>query len=250
MDITGRFSTIISTIRTKGLIYNNNFNIVTSYGIYTHGNDSYYDNINSNDCADTFGKVTQYTIVLENNNWTGYYDHLMDSRTGGSYIFRYNNVTFSVDGAGPLETHGPIWTDPYPTPTDSGGNRFEVYNNTIGNLPGVTSGSSGIFLRGGCWLVYNNKIKDKAQGVMLQVEGSPPWPCSVDLYPVYHQPKDIWIYNNVFSNLSRGDVEVSSPDSTPCIQENRDYYLRAPNLAQDGFTYTPYPYPHPLTQVS
>jgi hypothetical protein len=29
--------------------------------------------------------------------------------------------------------------------------------------------------------------------------------------------------------------------------ENVNYFLRAPNQQQDGFTYAPYPYPHPLT---
>ena len=30
------------------------------------------------------------------------------------------------------------------------------------------------------------------------------------------------------------------------MAEDKDYYLRAPNQSDDGFTWTPYIYPHPL----
>ena len=52
---------------------------------------------------------------------------------------------------------------------------------------------------------------------------------------------DLWIWGNTFEN-----VATPFHNADGYYVENVNYFLRAPNQAQDGFTYTPYIYPHPL----
>jgi hypothetical protein len=53
--------------------------------------------------------------------------------------------------------------------------------------------------------------------------------------------KDLYIWGNF---MDRGTLIYNYGNYT----ENIDFFLRAPSLELDGFSYTPYPYPHPLTQ--
>ena len=61
------------------------------------------------------------------------------------------------------------------------------------------------------------------------------------------QVRQMWIWDNTFTDVSNGDaVLLYSNDAENMILEDRDYFRRAPNAAQDGFAYVPYVYPHPL----
>jgi len=239
----GRYSTFCNVVDVGYLIVDNcEFNLFTSYGFYVFGNNTYKENIGSLDAAKLLGTMNKGTTVVEDCMFSGYYDHLMDGRSGAHYMFRHNVIDYD-SGAGPLEGHGPT------TPgqdVNVGTNCIEIYDVDIYQQD--TSGSAGILIRSGVAAIHNVAITNKAYGVALAVENSPyTYPRTTSDYPVYHQPHGVWIWNNTYQDIRFGDVDVVW-DSGDCIQENRDYFLRAPSLQQDGFAYTPYPYPHPYRE--
>ena len=48
--------------------------------------------------------------------------------------------------------------------------------------------------------------------------------------------------------MGMGDIYLYGKEEF--IQIDRDYFLREPSHELDGFTYTPYTYPHPLTTLN
>jgi hypothetical protein len=227
------------------LVDNCEFDLFTSYGFYTHGRNTYFDNIESTDCANLLGtdNGSGGAVFVEDSTFTGRYDHLMDGRTGVHYVFRHNTIDYDT-GSGPLEGHGP--TTPGPD-LDAGTNAMEIYGVTIEQTG--TSGSAGVLFRSGCGVVYDTTIINKGSGVAMGVEGSPyNWIDDPMGYPFYNQPHGLWFWDNTFQNVQSEYATVWQ--SEEAIQENRDYFLRAPSQALDGFTYIPFPYPHPLTTCS
>lgn len=126
----------------------------------------------------------------------------------------------------------------------------EIYNCTFINVPidyrsypqnpgdwGIETGE-GVGLRGGFGLIYNNTFENYGlgEGVLLTNDAG--------LNSTYRL-NGVWIWGNTIINTSN----LVHNDSTeyPVLQ-GEEYFLRAPTLAQDGFTYTPYTYPSPLTQ--
>ena len=88
----------------------------------------------------------------------------------------------------------------------------------------------GIRLRGGSALIYDNIITDcPREGVALVSDTS-------DLTDY------VWIWGNIITYPNAGS-------GTDFVKENTGthVYYREPNILLDGFYYTPYTYPHPLT---
>ena len=140
-----------------------------------------------------------------------------------AYLTQSNNI-------GDICAHGGGWGTMCTTVL------LEAYNNVITGK--ANFGTTAIRIRGGSGLFYNNDFNPPDNGnpswaqafVMLDADSSVP----------EFQVKQTYIWDNSYSNCnfiwnSAGRVE------------NVDYFLRAPTLAQDGWTYTPYTYPHPLT---
>jgi hypothetical protein len=135
-----------------------------------------------------------------------------------------------------------------------GGEGCEAYDNTIINTPMDyrTSGSGGgaylgigFYSRGGFALYYNNIIRSCSSSITLANDQSA-WE--------YAKLHGVWIWGNTYVTSSGiTTYDPQTPNLVPnyfSITLETDFWLRAPNMAQDGFTYTPYPYPHPLTQSS
>jgi hypothetical protein len=89
-------------------------------------------------------------------------------------------------------------------------------------------------------------------GVALAVESSP-WDWRYtdkaktipESWPTYCQSSGVWIWGNTYQSIPHGEIAVVW-GSDDYIKENRDYFLRAPSIDEDGFVYTPYTYPHPF----
>jgi hypothetical protein len=91
-------------------------------------------------------------------------------------------------------------------------------------------------MRGGGGVFFNNEIHDMQAAVEIADD-----PGNSQFPQCY--PHDLWIWNNTLYN-----VGVLVDNTNPLVHQGTDYFLRAPNISQDGFGYTPYPYPHWLTQ--
>ncbi len=246
MYFEGRFSTFANITLPPGerawAVFDHcEFDLVTSYGLYAFGDDNYRENVDSTDCVGLFGTDLGAggTVFVEDCVFRGFYDHLMDARRATHYVFRHNTVIFD-DGSGPIEGHGP--TDPN-NDLASGTNCMEIYGVEI--TQNGSQAGAGILFRSGCGVVFNTTVTGKRSGVALAVEGSPyDW---IDHpYPAYQQPHGIWMWNNTFDVSPEDEIAIvwASDDH---IVEERDYFLREPSAAEDGFEYTLYPYPHPAT---
>jgi len=141
--------------------------------------------------------------------------HAVASNMGGFYVVRHCRFTEprKVNFA-PIDVHGLAGYD------GPGGRGLEAYDNEIVGVSGV---SPAFWIRGGGGVIYNNIIRDCNEGVGLNKEG--------DI--TENWVHDLWIWGN---NMNTGTLLVDHDDYT----ENVDYFL-------SGKSYTPYPYPHPLT---
>jgi hypothetical protein len=145
--------------------------------------------------------------------------HSVASNQLGWYVFRYNNAT-QTNNNSIIDVHGA-------GETAAGGRGLECYNNIL------TGGSYGAALRGGSGVVWGNTIRNTAIGVQVakDITGTPLRPMS-----------DLYIWGNTYEN-----VATIFRNADGYYVENVNYFLRAPSQAQDGFTYSPYQSPHPLT---
>jgi len=172
-------------------------------------------------------------VYIENCNFTRC-RHAIASNTNGFYVSRFNNFTTATP-YGQIDVHG----------GNPGGRGMESYNNTFDlSDESYSFGQDAAFqLRGGGGVVFNNTVIFNAsytnRAVWLLLETTPPW----DIHQLY-------VWNNTARYTSGTLVDF---DSKMVIAEgaailNVDYFLRAPNQAQDGFTYMPIAYPFPFSQ--
>ncbi|UCG55344.1 MAG: hypothetical protein JSV32_03805 [Dehalococcoidia bacterium] len=187
------------------------------------------------------GNPTDTTFV-EDNYFEGCRHSIM-SFLGGRYVVRFNTIVkpcISVDGGQwMIDAHPPrnYGNDVY------GGRWAEVYNNT---LTANTAGGwgYGITIDGGAAFITNNTINGNrlyyaygfdlstASGVSASVMNkSKPW--------------YVYIWNNQEAYVG---TRVYSPQENTLVTSGENY--KFVNPATDGYLYTPYPYPHPLTLAS
>jgi len=190
-------------------------------------------------------------IFIEDNEFYGA-QHAIVGHGNAHYVARYNH--FIGQSGHVIDAHGPGYGPP------CGTRLVEAYNNVF-DSPIVNWKAFGI--RGGSAVIFNNELIDFDNGALLTLESR------ADEYAPEMRLHDTWIWGNTFYNLGK-DYESQCPgnylggtphcnevfvwninvhaglDSLTEIQENREFFLRAPNLQQDGFTYIPYIYPHPL----
>ncbi len=199
-------------------------------------------------------------IFIEDNTieGTGSY-HGTVGHGAAHYVVRHNTF-IDASGSARIDAHG----TGYP-PFNCGTRLVEVYNNDFYfTNPGGGNNDYGMDCRGGSQVVFNNTWHNFDNGLVIFLDnGMDSLP-----YPQPMQPSGIWFWNNSFVNLGYGH-ESSCPCTDPTtqthccqvfladfaqitdktkdfVQLNREYFLRAPSQQLDGFTYTPYTYPHPL----
>ncbi|MFX1301098.1 MAG: hypothetical protein ACFFDE_09155 [Promethearchaeota archaeon] len=177
------------------------------------------------------GQYTNYTVFIEDNYFSKW-RHSVCSNDGFHYVFRHNTVE-GCYAIGSIDAHGSYadGTAPYAVGTRA----IEVYENIFKNPDTLWNSKPwAINLRGGSGIIFNNTI----EGYYGLIQLNNDWGNYVPYAPEC-AVNQTYIWNN---NLGSGMLISYNADS----RENADYFLRAPNLEQDGFMYTPYSYPHPL----
>jgi hypothetical protein len=200
-----------------------------AYGFYATGK-AYWWNDTTAPLTDFLGQYpvkTGYPVLYVEDCKISRTRHAVDAIQGGWIVARYNYIDHPYPkNYGQLEVHGAgggSW------PSARG---FEFYNNIVVGEPGEFAELC--WLRGGGGVVFNNSfIMSRGYAIGLYKETCPLQPDEV-----LH---NVWIWNNTVSG-------GSLLNNYGNFQENVDYFLRAPNQQEDGFVYTPYPYPHPLTK--
>ena len=241
--------------RNSGVIANNrfieNFRVGLGYGISVSSG-------GRNELEIPFGSES---FVFIEDNYFAKNRHAVTSNFDAAYVLRHNHIEDNYPNFAAVDTHGQ--TDPAPNPDPEGiGGRggtkvIEVYNNTImqneeidflHNSGGVNNpGFAGIGLRGGAAVIFDNEITNYRKPIVLLVETSQA--CS-ELSPplVDKQPSDVYLWNNnLEDNRGAAVTGLSFGLQGECehlFREGVEYFFNRPA------GYTPYPYPHPLRNLS
>ena len=208
-----------------------------AYGYYVRGNclaTAPWEPVSS-----FFGKyntIPGYATMYVEDCYFARNRHSLDAIEGGFYCSRYNMFELSACGyqAGYVDMHGAAgWQS---------GRGFEAYNNLAKGRPGniKVDGSRcdayDFQLRDGSALIYNNTFvcdPGNSSGNIFALLANDNALARKDI-----EVNNTFIWNNTYSNCQ-------FVNNSGYYVENKDYFLRAP-IPADGFTYTPYPYPHPL----
>jgi len=206
------------------------------YGLYSRGNVAPWDfeEVWDSDVTHFAGKYNYgpvgSTIMFVEDCILKYCRHATDGINGSWNIYRYNYASHNYPPYGMLETHG----------TAAGGyvsaRGFEAYNNTVINGTGDLQ-QGGFRLRDGSCFIFDNDVTVSPQDL---------WSYFVTLDDSERgedYPETYGSHMYVWDNTYTGCTFLNNPDG---YIENTDYFLREPTLVLDGFTYTPYTYPHPL----
>jgi len=154
--------------------------------------------------------------------------HATDGLAGAWDVVRYCLVDNSIPPYGDIGVHGAT-SDAWIS-----GRGFEAYNNTVYDNSVDYPYGIGFHFRGGSGFVFDNYFAMDVENLgayfcWLSKEGTDPNQWVTNTY----------IWDNTYENCSFLDNKGS-------FVLNVDYFLRAPTQEDDGFTYTPYVYPHTL----
>lgn len=255
-----------------GVIDNNNFlNCDIGVGISGDDNYSWMRAIAAGTADALFIETNTFTI---NNDTDREPNEQVYHQGGGRTVTRYNTfdgTSYTVGNSLFFDSHG---NNNYYTGTSSdfrGQPILEIYMNTFK----AHKTYSMLYFRGGSLLVWNNALSittGTTQKMILTEEES--WqllvfPTLATVWPAEDQINNSFFWNNTFNGSPIG-VQLKNVSDTTFIQENRDYFLHAPQstggksiyvgraggamtfssvVANAYYPYTPYAYPHPLTTI-
>lgn len=248
----------------KGVIFNNRFHDNYNpddpangegYGVTVHGDP--YDPSGPRPPLPPLGSGN--AVHIEDNCFDTN-RHGIASGRNSFYVLRHNQFRGNTitRNTSMIDAHGATQGVP------NGSRGFEIYDNLIW-YDGSGYEAEGIVLRGGDGVIFGNRIGYRDAGspirytVRLVVEYYGiycPWngPMPIDpsaAHPFREQTERAWIWNNTFlDDPNRPQiVSTSAIDAWNCgyyFQPERDYHLHAPNVAELGYAYQAFTYPHPL----
>jgi hypothetical protein len=251
-----------------GVVHHNTFTCRSGqYGWYVHGVGTTYD---TNEPPAGYG--SRNLLYFEDNVFDGCY-HSISGFCNSKIAFRHNtvkNATHCVD------VHGPSYNYCYQFGTGGsgddrkyGGRYLEHYNNTY-----ESSCVCGLRVRSGSVISTANNYNftpSSYSKISMKIDGGSGQDncqsCSKSLsYTAVSAPHCggavcqgpqmfyIWGENSNGSACGAGECfDVAQSDvaaCNSCLSEGTNYVFRTPSQVQDGFTWTPYAYPHPLTYFS
>jgi hypothetical protein len=168
--------------------------------------------------------------------------HPTDAFGGGHYVLRYSELVDNASVGG----HGPGFDDSH-----RGTRCTEIYENIIQKTDKVSYDYRwvGMSVRAGGGVVYNNHFVYCRYAMLFTIDNFDSYVDDdhdgIPDYPALDQVQEKWIWDNALDSTPQL-VLYNNDLAALLIQEDRDYFLRAPTVELDGFTYTPYTYPHPL----
>jgi hypothetical protein len=188
--------------------------------------------------------------------------HAVDGNGGAIMVTRYCLLDHIADEGNALYSNYELDAHPYWVGSQYPCVCIEDYYNKFvndGHLscpvhPGQIHSQLAMCLRGGSGLFFGNEY--------LARYPAPNWAATL-IYLSDESPANslgainetyIWDEDGRYVNVWPSDADNDGivdgfikRSSNPTSQLNVNFFLRQPNLAQDGWTYTPYTYPHPLT---
>lgn len=203
------------------------------YGFYSSGNmKAGFDNWNDDvtDFAGKYESIDGCSLMYVEDCHISRTRHAIDAIQGSWNVVRYSLFDNAQPDWGDIDLHG--------SQSWYGGRGMEVYGNTIIAPSGVTNYYlGGIRLRGGSGFFFDNTLVCDTYSSSNALVCLDTYDYSTT-YP-FTNIDQTYIWDNEVVN----GVEVNPLQGT----EDVHYFLREPNQIDDGFSYTPYQYPHPLT---
>jgi MYXO-CTERM domain-containing protein len=215
------------------------------YGVTVQG-----DGVYSDHTAD-FG--TRNAFFIEDSTLVGC-SHSVSSFCDGFIVFRHNTVRKADSHT---DLHGPGYNYCHYNPDEkTAGGGMELYDNQFVE----SQGNWVINARAGQGHIYTrNRFDSDDYRILLYWDsganrngnncGTDPGETCGRCYTIGCQgccqaQEKTYIWDN------DGQVIEYSGSADDCLIENTTYFLRAPTVAQDGFDWTPFTHPHPLTAGS
>jgi hypothetical protein len=213
---------------------------------------------------DVFG--TGHTVFIEDNTWS--YDesftengaNAVDSNDGARHVFRHNKVD-SWNNSQPIEAHGTC-------AFEAGTRSFEIYENEFNILDPAYTAWNALRFRSGEGVIYANAFTGKWGSAEIRLDedrlvpdmNCPPYdpmlcthvdpenPATWEMSdrPCLFQVHNLFVWGNSLTDPPL-DVVMTTDGAEAYLVADRDYFLREPTNELDGFGYSPYIYPHPLT---
>jgi hypothetical protein len=157
--------------------------------------------------------------------------HGIASNNGSRYVFRYNQVYDCLNRSQGADAHGLEFG------SLRGSRSYEIYENYISNS---SAAFSGIWIRGGDGVIFNNEIINASNGILLS--NTTQYPGNSFTYPVTDQIRELYAWGNTKDSIPCGTVVLNGHEHL--IQLNRDFFY------SEMSNYVPYKHPHPLTQYT
>jgi len=177
---------------------------------------------------------TPAPVYIENCDFTRC-RHAIASNGNAYYISRYNHFQ-KASPYGQCDVHGNAGNG-------IGGRGLESYSNIfdLSDESYSFGQDAAVDIRGGGGVCFNNTvILNPSYGtptVLLLTESIPPY----DVEQFY-----IWDNTAKLTDGTPIDFNSRINNNQAGYVQGVNYFLRAPTQAQDGFSYTPFVYPHPL----
>ena len=188
------------------------------------------------DLEDVIGKYTDHTVFIEDSYFSKW-RHGVCSNDGFHYVFRHNIVEGDYGQRGSIDSHGSRADADHPLAV--GTRAVEVYDNVFKDPDPLYATPYALNHRGGSGIIFNNTLQN--YDALLHLDDGYDW--GNELLE-YCRIWDTYIWDNDLG----GGALISYIRGW--AQEDVSYFLRSPSLAEDGWEYTPYVYPHPLTLES
>ena len=227
--------------------------------------------------------TNNFNVFFEDNTIYGSH-HTVSTFVRAKVVFRYNSVIIDPDqltgdNQGNLDAHEPGYgTCSSDGITDAnsyyhGGQAYEIYNNTFTRTGAEIGQGYAVRIRSGSSIITANSVNNQNDGLTLVLDNNSTGTlCTAgNSYPQDHiiptdtpscdsgqgccdMPDNTYIWGNTYSgNGDNFTTECGGSFVGVCadaLAENAEYFLRAPTQVDDGFTWTAYTYPHPLTGES
>jgi PKD repeat protein len=251
LEIHNKNYGIVTRDVKKGVIYQCGFHwIINNYNSAAHGTGGYGVCCYTSDPwpADypAFGSSSQ--VYVEDCTFSGV-KHATSNGATGRMVTRYCRIEKGWRSHCSLDAHGQRSGNESSLSSEYYNNEVWLASEGVYESLGVAGGTS---VRGGQAVIFNNKFHSgggSSSGDALGIHdmdisdaGIYSYPGS---YPVYWQPRNIWVWGNTYDGVS-----VKASESSVWFEENRlsggiyDYR----NAQLPG--YAPYSYPHPLRQTN
>ena len=218
-------------VNTVGVVVDKIADCTVTYGVEA-GRE--YGSLWEDNVSKVLGQYTDYSVYIEDcyfEKWR----HAVASNSGAHYVLRYSTIQDDY-GYGSIDAHG-WYQEKNGEITQVGTRAVEIYGNTITN---AIQSPWGTMIRGGAGVAFDNTFGGGTYDYFIYLTNE-----------MREVPEAEFIWCNdwyIWGNtVTDGAQQFVKYDPKGQIIEDVNYHFHAPNLAQNGFVYSPYQYPHYLT---